>query len=93
MELLRHGVLGVLILWCANPAKLAKPQFAAAQDLGFAVGTGILVGFRRHELPLFHHHNVRGRQTDQREFGGEAFCPSPAGGEGMISMGAKARRK
>jgi hypothetical protein len=36
---------------------------------------------------------VRGRQTDQREFGGEAFCPSPAGGEGMISMGAKARRK
>jgi len=38
MELLRYGVLGVLILRCANPAKLTKPQFAPAQDLRFLVG-------------------------------------------------------
>ena len=38
MELLRYGLLSVLILRCANPAKLTKPQFAPAQELSFGFG-------------------------------------------------------
>jgi len=82
MELLRHGVLGVLILWCANPAKLAKPQFAAAQDLGFAVGTGILVGFRRHELPLFSTITCEGGRRTKESLAGKRFVPLPQGEKG-----------